>query len=142
MDKGARIYVAGHSGLVGSAIVRRLEKVDCEVITAGRDKVDLLDSLATDRFLALTKPDVVVVAAAKVGGIHANNTYRAEFIYDNLCIQNNVIENAYRQGVKKLLLLAFAAFALITSATGCRTAHGAGEDMQRAGEKIQDKTDR
>ena len=78
LDK--RVYVAGHRGMVGSAIVRRLAKCRCDVITAGRDKVDLERQDQAERFLAASKPDVVVVAAAKVGGIHANDVYPAEFI--------------------------------------------------------------
>ena len=102
---GKRIYVAGHRGMVGSAIVRRLAPVAGEVITAGRDEVDLERQEQTERFLATTKPDVVVVAAAKVGGIHANNTYPADFISDNLAIARNTIHGSYKAGVKKLLFL-------------------------------------
>jgi GDP-L-fucose synthase len=102
---GKRIYVAGHRGMVGSAIVRRLAPVAGEVITAGRDEVDLERQDQTERFLATTKPDVVVVAAATVGGIHANNTYPADFISDNLAIARNTIHASYKAGVKKLLFL-------------------------------------
>lgn len=102
---GQRVFVAGHRGMVGSALVRRLGPVDCEVITAGRDELDLLDAAAAHRFLADAKPDVVIVAAAKVGGIHANNTYPAEFIHDNLGIALNTIHGSYKAGVKKLLFL-------------------------------------
>jgi GDP-L-fucose synthase len=102
---GKRIYVAGHRGMVGSAIVRRLAPVASEVITAGRDEVDLERQDQTERFLATTKPDVVVVAAATVGGIHANNTYPADFISDNLAIARNTIHASYKAGVKKLLFL-------------------------------------
>jgi GDP-L-fucose synthase len=102
---GRRVYVAGHRGMVGSALVRRLGRVDCEIITAGRDKLDLLDSAATKRFLAESKPDVVILAAAKVGGIHANNAYPAEFIYENLTISVNAIHSSHKAGVKKLLYL-------------------------------------
>jgi GDP-L-fucose synthase len=102
---GQRVFVAGHRGMVGSALVRRLAAVDCEVITASRDKLDLLDGAATHRFLADAKPDVVIVAAAKVGGIYANNTYPAEFINENLGIALNTIHGSHKAGVKKLLFL-------------------------------------
>ncbi len=102
---GRRIYVAGHRGMVGSAIVRRLVACDCDLITAGREQADLERQDQTERFLTATKPDVVVVAAAKVGGIHANNTYPAEFIANNLAIALNVIQGSYKAGVKKLLFL-------------------------------------
>ena len=83
---GERIYVMGHRGMVGSAIVRRLATCGCDVITASRDEVDLERQEQAEGFLAATKPDVVVVAAGKVGGIHANNAYPAEFIAKNLAI--------------------------------------------------------
>jgi GDP-L-fucose synthase len=102
---GKRIYVAGHRGMVGSAIVRRLVACDCDLITAGREEADLERQDQTERFLTATKPDVVVVAAAKVGGIHANNTYAAEFIANNLAIALNAIQGSYKAGVKKLLFL-------------------------------------
>ena len=102
---GKRIYVAGHRGMVGSAIVRRLAGVPCEVITAGRAEVDLERQEQTERFLATTKPDVVIVAAARVGGIHANNAYPAEFISENLAIARNTVHGSYQAGVKKLLFL-------------------------------------
>jgi GDP-L-fucose synthase len=102
---GQRIFVAGHRGMVGSALVRRLSAIDSELITVGREKLDLLDGAATERFLVDTKPDVVIVAAAKVGGIHANNTYPAEFIRENLGIELNTIEGSHKAGVKKLLFL-------------------------------------
>jgi GDP-L-fucose synthase len=102
---GKRIYVAGHRGMVGSAIVRRLAGVPCEVITAGRAEVDLERQEQAERFLAATKPDVVIVAAARVGGIHANNAYPAEFISENLAIARNTVHGSYQAGVKKLLFL-------------------------------------
>ena len=102
---GKRIYVAGHRGMVGSAIVRRLMAGGCDVITAGHEQVDLQRQEQTERFLTATKPDVVVVAAAKVGGIHANHAYPAEFIANNLAIALNVIHGSYMAGVKKLLFL-------------------------------------
>jgi GDP-L-fucose synthase len=102
---GRRIYVAGHRGMVGSAIVRRLAGVGCETITAGRAEVDLERQEETERFIAARRPDVVIVAAAKVGGIHANDTYPAEFISENLAIARNVIHASYLAGVNKLLFL-------------------------------------
>jgi GDP-L-fucose synthase len=102
---GKRIYVAGHRGMVGSAIVRRLARGDCQVITAGRDEVDLERQQQAEEFLAAKRPDVVIVAAARVGGIHANNAYPADFISDNLAIARNAIDGSYKAGVKKLLFL-------------------------------------
>jgi GDP-L-fucose synthase len=102
---GKRIFVAGHRGMVGSAIVRRLARVGCDTITAGRAEVDLERQEQTERFIAARRPDVVIVAAAKVGGIHANDTYPAEFISENLAIARNVIHASYRAGVTKLLFL-------------------------------------
>lgn len=102
---GKRLYVAGHRGMVGSALVRRLAAIDCEVITVGHEMVDLLDGAATERFLTERRPDVVIVAAAKVGGIHANNTYPAEFIHENLAISLNTIHGSHKAGVRKLLYL-------------------------------------
>ncbi|MFC3093306.1 GDP-L-fucose synthase [Alteromonas sediminis] len=100
-----RIFVAGHRGMVGSAIVRQLENTDAIIVTAGREKLDLLDQAAVFAFFEQQKVDQVYLAAAKVGGIVANNTYPAEFIYQNLTIQNNIIEGAYKSGVKQLLFL-------------------------------------
>jgi GDP-L-fucose synthase len=102
---GKRVYVAGHRGMVGSAIVRRLATCRCDVITAGRDEVDLERQQQTEDFVAATRPDVVIMAAAKVGGIHANNAYPAEFISDNLAIARNTVHASYKAGVKKLLFL-------------------------------------
>jgi GDP-L-fucose synthase len=102
---GKRVYVAGHSGMVGSAIVRRLASMPCEIITAGRDTVDLERQGQVEDFLAARKPDVVIVAAAKVGGIHANNAYPAEFISENLAIARNAIHASHEVAVKKLLFL-------------------------------------
>ena len=106
MQKTDSIFVAGHRGLVGSAISRKLRSQGYDrVITRSRQELDLTDQSAVRAFFAAEKPDFVFLAAAKVGGIQANNTYRADFIYENLAIQNNVIESAYRNGVKKLVFL-------------------------------------
>jgi GDP-L-fucose synthase len=106
MEKKDKIYVAGHRGMVGSAIVRRLRQEGYErIVTRTHRETDLTDQKAVAEFFAMEKPDVVVLAAAKVGGIHANNVYRAQFLHENLMIQNNVIDHAYRNGVKKLLFL-------------------------------------
>lgn len=103
-----KIYVAGHRGMVGSAIVRDLiakGQDPARIIGRTHAELDLTDQAAVRNFFAVEKPDQVYLAAAKVGGIHANNTYPAEFIYDNLMVQANVIDAAYRNGVKKLLFL-------------------------------------
>jgi GDP-L-fucose synthase len=101
-----KIFVAGHRGMVGSAICRQLQKQsDVEIITRTRDELDLCDQSAVHEFMKSEKPDEVILAAAKVGGIHANNTYPAEFIYQNLQIQNNVIHAAHMNDVQKLLFL-------------------------------------
>ncbi len=106
MDKHSRIYVAGHRGMVGSAIVRRLQQLGyTQLILRTRQELDLLDQAAVRQFFRIEQPEYVFVAAAKVGGILANNTYRAQFIYENLQIQNNIIHSAYESGVKKLLFL-------------------------------------
>jgi GDP-L-fucose synthase len=102
---GKRVFVAGHRGMVGSALVRRLAAVDCEVLTADREQLDLMDQRATFGWLRDTRPDAVLVAAARVGGILANDTRPAEFIYDNLSIEVNLIEGARRAEVAKLLFL-------------------------------------
>src|SRR5688572_14121441 len=102
---GRRVYVAGHRGMVGSALVRRLAGEQCEVLTAPRSEVDLRRQDATEAWLAKKKPDAVFLAAATVGGILANSTRPAEFLYDNLAIAANVIEGARRAGVAKLLYL-------------------------------------
>lgn len=106
MNLDSRIFVAGHKGMVGSAIARRLEQLGYKnIITADRRETDLKSQAETNRFFELTKPEYVFLAAAKVGGIHANQTYKASFIYDNLMIQSNVIEAARFHGTKKLLFL-------------------------------------
>jgi len=106
MDRNDKIYIAGHRGMAGSAIHRRLKKEGFEnFVFRTSDELDLRNQQAVADFFAKEKPGYVFLAAAKVGGILANNTYRAEFVYDNLMIQSNVIENSYRQGAKKLLFL-------------------------------------
>jgi len=106
MEKESRIYVAGHKGMVGSAIVRALESNGYRnIITSASNEIDLRNSVAVNAFFSVNKPDYVFLAAAKVGGIKANDTYRAEFLYDNLMMQTNVIHAAYQHTVKKLLFL-------------------------------------
>lgn len=106
MEKSAKIYVAGHRGMVGSAIHRRLTAEGYgNIVTRTSSELDLKDQAAVKEFFDNEQPEYVFLAAAKVGGIMANNTYRAEFLYDNLMIQNNVIHQAYTHGVKKLLFL-------------------------------------
>jgi GDP-L-fucose synthase len=100
-----RVWVAGHRGMVGSAIVRRLAREDCEVLTVCREEVDLSDQARTHAWIADQRPDLVFLAAAKVGGILANNDYPADFLRDNLQIEMNVIEGARRAGVGKLVFL-------------------------------------
>jgi GDP-L-fucose synthase len=102
---GKRIFVAGHRGMVGSAVVRRLEREDCEILTASRDRLDLTRQDAVEDWIAEQRPDAVVLAAAKVGGIMANQTLPGSFIYDNLAIEANIIEAARRFDVRKLLFL-------------------------------------
>ncbi|WP_020605737.1 GDP-L-fucose synthase [Spirosoma spitsbergense] len=106
MEKQARIYVAGHRGMVGSAIVRKLQDEGyTTIITRTSSELDLRNQAAVTDFFDQENPDYVFLAAAKVGGILANNTYRAEFLYDNLMIESNIIHSAYKTGVKKLLFL-------------------------------------
>ena len=105
-----KIYIAGHRGMVGSAILRRLEErrkrgEEIELIARGHSELDLTDQSAVRTFLQAERPNVVILAAARVGGIHANNTYPADFIYDNLMIEANVIHQAFEAGVKRLLNL-------------------------------------
>jgi len=106
MEKNAKIYIAGHRGMVGSAINRLLQRQGyTHIITRTSKELDLRDQLAVSNFFQAEKPDYVILAAAKVGGIVANNTYRADFIYENLMIEANIIHQSYVQGVKKLLFL-------------------------------------
>ena len=100
-----RIYVAGHRGMVGGAILRKLQARGAETITRTHAELDLTDQAAVREFMQTERPDVVILAAAKVGGIHANNTYPADFIYENLMIQSNVIHQAFAAGVTRLLQL-------------------------------------
>jgi len=106
LEKNAKIYVAGHRGMVGSAIYRKLAGEGyTNILTRSSSELDLRDQQQVAAFFAAEKPDYVFLAAAKVGGIVANNTYRADFLYENLCIQNNVIHQSYLNGVKKLMFL-------------------------------------
>ena len=106
MDKNAKIYVAGHRGMVGSAIARKLQQEGYKnIVTRTSGELDLRDQTSTKDFFKQEMPEYVFLAAAKVGGIVANNTYRADFLYENLAIQNNVIHNSYLNGVKKLMFL-------------------------------------
>ncbi len=103
--EGKRVWVAGHNGMVGSALVRRLARENCEILTVDRKTVDLKDQAATYAWIMDAKPDVIFLAAARAWGILANDTYPVDFLYDNLMIEANVIEAAYRAEVSKLLLL-------------------------------------
>ena len=103
--RNKRVWVAGHRGLVGSALVRRLAGEDCELLTVGRDRCDLRRPDDVERWMRDARPQAVFLAAARVGGIHANDTRPADFIYDNLAIETNVIEAAHRHGVEKLMFL-------------------------------------
>ena len=103
--KGKRVWVAGHRGMVGSAIVRRLQQEGCDILTVGRDEVDLRNQAQVSAWMANNRPQAVFLAAAKVGGILANDTRPAEFLYENLMIEANIIESSYRADVEKLLFL-------------------------------------
>jgi len=102
---GKRVWVAGHRGMVGSALVRRLASENCEILTAGRDSVDLTRQGETEEWIAEARPDAIFLAAARVGGILANDTYPADFLYDNLMIEVNVLEAAHRMHVGKVIFL-------------------------------------
>ncbi len=102
---GKRVWVAGHRGMVGSALVRRLSSEGCTIVTAGRDVVDLRDQASVNAWMAAERPQVIFLAAAKVGGIHANSTLPADFLYENLMIEANVIHAAFVNKVEKLLFL-------------------------------------
>lgn len=106
ISKQSKIFVTGHRGMVGSALVRRLQQAGyANVITRGRAELDLLNQQAVHAFLAAEKPDYIFIAAAKVGGIHANNVYRADFLYQNLLIEANLIHGAHLAGVQRLMFL-------------------------------------
>jgi GDP-L-fucose synthase len=106
MDLSDKIYVAGHSGLVGSAILRRLKSMGyCEILIRSHSELDLTNQSDVENFFYVEKPKYVILAAAKVGGINANNLYPADFIYDNISIQSNVINSSFKVGVKKLIFL-------------------------------------
>ncbi len=101
-----KLYIAGHRGMVGKALVREAEKAGgCQIVTTTRDQLDLCDQTAVFDYLAEEKPDIVIIAAAKVGGIHANSTYPADFIYENLAIASNLVEGSRRAGVPRVLFL-------------------------------------
>ncbi len=103
--RGKRVWVAGHRGMVGQAIVRRLASEGCEILTAARTEADLTRQSDVERWMAANKPHAVFVAAAKVGGILANSTFPAQFLYDNLLIEANIIHSAHACGVEKLMFL-------------------------------------
>src|SRR5205823_6127514 len=100
-----RIWVAGHRGMVGSAIARRLKRADADVVTVARSELDLTDARATRAYVQAVKPDAIVVAAAKVGGILANDTYPVDFLRDNLAIELSTIGAAHEEGVPRLMFL-------------------------------------
>ncbi len=102
---GKRVWVAGHRGLVGSAVMSRLAAEDCEILVAGRDELDLCNQAAVNEWMTAHQPHAIIVAAAKVGGILANSTYPVDFLYDNLMIETNILNAAHRLGCEKLLLL-------------------------------------
>jgi len=102
---GKRIFVAGHRGMVGSALARRLSTENCEIITASREELDLQDQTAVRAWMERVRPDAVILAAAKVGGIMANDQFPADFLFENLAIETNVIDAAFRAGVTRLLFL-------------------------------------
>ena len=102
---GSRIFVAGHGGMVGAALCRRLADEECEIVTAPRSALDLRSQAEVQRFLQESKPDAVVVCAARVGGIEANRTRPAEFLFDNLAIETNLVHGAHLASVSRLLFL-------------------------------------
>jgi GDP-L-fucose synthase len=102
---GKRVWVAGHRGMVGAGLVRQLEKENCTILTVGRETLDLRDSQAVGDWMNANKPQAVILAAAKVGGIVANDTYPADFLFDNLAIETDIIHGAFQTGVEKLLFL-------------------------------------
>jgi GDP-L-fucose synthase len=102
---GKRVWVAGHRGMVGSAIMRRLAREECEILAVGRDEVDLTRQAEAEQWMAAARPHAIFLAAGRVGGIHANHAYPAQFIYENLAIESNIIHAAHGIGVEKLLFL-------------------------------------
>src|ERR1044071_5197226 len=102
---GKRVWVAGHRGMVGAGLVRQLEKENCTILTGGRDRLDLRDGHAVKSWMKANAPQAVILAAAKVGGIVANDSWPADFLYDNLAIENAIIHGAFETGVEKLLFL-------------------------------------
>jgi GDP-L-fucose synthase len=102
---GKRVWIAGHSGMVGSALVRRLATEDCQLLTATHSELDLIRQADVETWMDANRPDVVFLAAAKVGGIHANNSFPAEFLYNNMMMEANVIHSAWKTGVQKLVFL-------------------------------------
>ena len=108
INKNDKIFLTGHNGLVGSAILRKLkQKKFKKIIVADRKKLNLLDQKKVEQFIKKNKPKAIIIAAAKVGGINANNIYKGEFIYENLQIQNNLIHTAYKNGIKDLIFFRF-----------------------------------
>ena len=106
LNKNSRIFLAGHNGMVGSSILKYLKKKRYKkIITKDRKQLDLIDQSKTEKYLKKIKPDFVIIAAAKVGGIYANQKFKADFIYENLMIQTNLIHASYKAGVKKLIFL-------------------------------------
>ena len=106
INKKSKIFLAGHNGMVGSSILRHLKKKRySNIIVEDKKKLDLLDQKATENYLKRKKPDCVIIAAARVGGIYANQTYKAQFIYENIMIQTNLIHASYKVGIKKLIFL-------------------------------------
>lgn len=103
--KNKRVWLPGHNGMIGSAIERKLSEYECEVLTANRETLNLLSQSAVEKWVQVNKPDTVIVAAAKVGGIFANSEFPAEFLYQNIMISTNIIESSFRNNVKKLLFL-------------------------------------
>jgi GDP-L-fucose synthase len=108
--EGQRVFVAGHKGIVGAAIVRRLAPERCEVLTVDRKSVDLTRQMETESYIAETKPDVVIIAAAQVGGIFANSTFPVEFLADNIAIAQNLMAASHQSNVRKLLFLGSSCF--------------------------------
>ena len=102
---GKKVWVAGHRGMVGSAVCRQLENEDCNIIKAGRDEVNLVNQAEVNDWMNAVKPDAIVLAAAKVGGIQANNNFPVDFLYENLMIEANIIHAAHLNNVERMLFL-------------------------------------